>query len=190
MKPDLSVTQTHTLSLSFTHHGRRDGGWRQRPLAAAVDLGPLLFVVGDVDGHGVVAEAPHLVRREVLVRRLAQQVLLACNNRNDIDNLDRKMVQIVKQTDSRNNVQTSTSMTPFMEKNLNFEGKIGTRTSRTKRSDNVCIPSLGVACVLCSVYECVCVCKCKRTQESSLLASFEFWRVRRRTSFHLNASSG
>ena len=105
MKPDLSVTQTH--SLSFTYHGRRDGGGRLRPLAA-VDLGPLLFVVGDVDGHGVVAESPHLVRREVLVRRLAQQVLLACNNRNDIDNLDRKMVQI-KQTDSRNNVQTSTS---------------------------------------------------------------------------------
>ena len=65
-------------------------------------------------------------------------------------------MQIVKQTDSRNNVQTSTSMTPFTEKILTFQGKIGTLTSKTKRSDNVCIPSLGVACVLCSVYECVC----------------------------------
>ena len=35
--------------------------------------------MSDVDGHGVVAEAPHLVGGEVLVRGLPQEVLLACN---------------------------------------------------------------------------------------------------------------
>jgi hypothetical protein len=39
----------------------------------------LLLVHGDVDGHGVVAQRLHLVGRQVLVRRLGQRVLIACN---------------------------------------------------------------------------------------------------------------
>ena len=57
--------------MTHTHHGARDG--------RRCDLGLLLLVVRDVDGHGVVAEAPHLVGGEVLVRGLPEQVLLACN---------------------------------------------------------------------------------------------------------------
>ena len=63
----------------MTHHGRGDRRGRRSSLRL------LLLVVRDVDGHGVVAEAPHLVGREVLVRRLAEKVLLACNRKQRLE---------------------------------------------------------------------------------------------------------
>ena len=107
-KPERSISPTRTHSL--THHGGRDGGrgLRRRPFPVD-DLGPLLLVVGDVDGHGVVAEAAHLVRREVLVRRLTQQVLLACNINFAICHHDLKGTEKKTQPDSLNNMQTSLS---------------------------------------------------------------------------------